>query len=75
MHKNKIHPKMAPLGGVSFYIGLKREILLKHSLSKTNELISTKFGRKHLWGMGIEIKGLAPFGAQKEVTLGEILGI
>jgi len=45
---------MAPLGGVSFYIGLYREIHLKHSLSETTELISNKFGRKHLWGMGIK---------------------
>jgi len=34
---------MAPLAGTSFYIGLYREIHLKHSLSKTTELISTKF--------------------------------
>jgi len=27
-HKNKIHPKMAPLGGASFYIGIYREIHL-----------------------------------------------
>jgi len=46
---------MAPLGGASFYIGLYREIHLKCSLSNTTELISTKFGRKHLWGMGIQI--------------------
>jgi len=46
---------MAPLGGVSFYIGLYREIHLKHSLSKTAELISTKFGWTHLWGMGIKM--------------------
>jgi len=54
-HKNKICPKMAPLGGASFYIGLYREMQLKHSLSKTTELISTKFDRKHLWGMGIQV--------------------
>jgi len=53
-HKNKIRPKMAPLGGASFYIGLYREIYLKCSLSKTTELISTEFGRKHLWGMRIK---------------------
>jgi len=46
---------MAPLGGASCYIGLYREINLKRSLSKTTELISTKFGRKHLWGMGIKM--------------------
>jgi len=28
-HKNKICPNMAPLGGVSFYIGFFREIHLK----------------------------------------------
>jgi len=55
VHKNKICPKMAPLGGASFYIGLYREIHLNRSPSKTIELISTKFGRKHLWGMGIKI--------------------
>jgi len=63
-HKNKIHPKMAPLGGASFYIGLYREILL-NAHSKTTELISTKFGRKHLWGMAIQIcknQGMAPIG-------------
>jgi len=54
-HKNKIHPEMAPLGGVSLYKGLYREIHLKHSLSKTTELISIKFGRKHLWGMEIKM--------------------
>jgi len=43
-HKNIICPKMAQLGGASFYIGLYREIHLKRSLSKTTELISTKFG-------------------------------
>jgi len=37
-HKNKIHPKMAPLGSTSFYIGLYREIHRKCSLSKTTEL-------------------------------------
>jgi len=47
-HKNKIHKN-------SFYIGIYREIHLKCSLSKTTELISTKFGRKHLWGMGIKV--------------------
>jgi len=54
-HKNKIHPKMAPLGGALFDIRLYREIHLKRSLSKTTELISTKFGRKPLWGMGIKM--------------------
>jgi len=54
-HKNKIHSKKAPLGGTSFYISLYREIHLKRSLFKTTELISTKFGRKHLWGMGIQV--------------------
>jgi len=49
-HKNKICPKMAPL---PFYIILYREMHLKCSLSKTTELISTTFGRKHLWQMGI----------------------
>jgi len=54
--KIKIHPIMAPPGGVLFYIlGLYREIHLKHSLSKTTELISTKFGRKNFWGMGIKM--------------------
>jgi len=48
---------MAPLGGTSFYIGLYSEIHLKCPLSKTTELISTKFGRKHLWGMGINMWG------------------
>jgi len=40
-HKNKFHPKMAPLRGASYYIGLNvyREIHLKCSLSKTTELI------------------------------------
>jgi len=28
-HKNKIRLKMAPLWGVSFYIGLYREIIVK----------------------------------------------
>jgi len=46
---------MAPVGGASFYIGLYREIHLKRSLSKTTTLISTKFGRKHLLGMGIQV--------------------
>jgi len=46
---------MTPLEGASFYIGLYREIHLKHSLFKINELISTKFGRKHLWRMGIPV--------------------
>jgi len=46
---------MAPLGGTSFYIGLYREIHLKRSLSKTTKLISTTFGRKHPWGMGIQV--------------------
>jgi len=54
-HKNKIRTKMAPLGGTSFYIGFFREIHLKRSLSKTTELISTKFGSKHLWRMGIQV--------------------
>jgi len=45
---------MAPLGGASFYKGLYREIHLKRSLSKTTELISTKFGRKSWW-MGIQV--------------------
>jgi len=54
-HKNRIHPEMAPLGGASFHIGLYREIHLKCSLSKTTELISIKLGRKHLWGMGIQV--------------------
>jgi len=53
---------MAPLGGASFYIGFFREIHLKYSLSKTTELILTKFAWKYL-------------GAQKEATVGEILGI
>jgi len=52
-HKNKICPKMAPLGGASFFIGLYGEMHLKCSLTKTIKLISTKFGRKHLWQMGI----------------------
>jgi len=39
---------MAPQGGASFFIGLYREIQLKRSLSKTTELILTKFGRKYL---------------------------
>jgi len=39
---------MAPLGGASFYIGLYREIHLKRSLSKTTELILTKFGGNYL---------------------------
>jgi len=62
---------MPPLGGVLFYIGLYREIHLKLSLSKTTELISGSiFGE---WGLKCaKIKGLAPFGAQKEVTIGEI---
>jgi len=34
---------------------LYREIHLKRSLSKTTELISTKFDKKHLWGMGITL--------------------
>jgi len=38
---------MTQLGGASFYIGLYREMYLKRLLSKTTELISTKFGRKH----------------------------
>jgi len=57
---------MAPLGGTSFYIGLYREIHLKCSLSKTTELICTKFGRKHLWEWGlkcVQIKGLIPIEA------------
>jgi len=29
VHKNKFCPKMAPQGGVSFYMGLYREIHLK----------------------------------------------
>jgi len=55
VRKNKICQKMTPLGGASFYIGLYREIHLKCSLSKTTELIWTKCGRKHLWGMGIKV--------------------
>jgi len=47
-HKNKIRPKMAPLWGASFDIDLYREIHLKRSLSKTTELILTKFSRKYL---------------------------
>jgi len=39
---------MDPLGGVSVYIGLYRETHLKWSLSKTTELILTKFGRKYI---------------------------
>jgi len=46
---------MALLGGASFYTGLYREIHLKCSLSKTTELILTKLGRKHLYGMGIPV--------------------
>jgi len=38
VHKNKICPKMAPLGDVSFYIGLYREIHLKRPLSETTYL-------------------------------------
>jgi len=71
-------PKMTPLGGASFYIGLYREIHLKRSLSKTTELISNKFVGNIFgeWGLKCaKIKGLAPFRAQKKVTLGEILGI
>jgi len=26
-----------------------------NDFSKTTELISTKFGRKHIWGMGIQV--------------------
>jgi len=40
---------------------------LKDFFSRTTRPISTKHGRKHAWGMGIrfvQIKGLAPFGAQ-----------
>jgi len=39
VHENKVYPKMAPLGGASYNIGLYREIHLKCSLSKTIELI------------------------------------
>jgi len=53
--KIKSAQKWPHKGGVSFYICLYREIYLKRSLSKTNELISNKFGRKHLWGMGIQV--------------------
>jgi len=55
---------MAPLGGASLYIGLYREIHLKCSLSRTIELISTKFGRKHHLGMEIKVctnQEAAPF--------------
>jgi len=67
---------MAPLGGASFYTGLYvyREIHIKRSLSKTTELTLTKFGRE--WKLNYaQIKVLAPFGSQKEATLGEILSI
>jgi len=46
--KNKIRSKMAPLEGASFDIGLYREIHGKRSLSKTTELILTKFDWKHI---------------------------
>jgi len=65
---------MAPLGGAVFYIGLYREIHLKHSFYKTTELILTSIFRE--WELKcIQLKGLVPFGAQKEGTTGEILGI
>jgi len=48
-------PKNRPIRGASFYIGLKREIHLKCSFSKTIELIWTKFGGKHHWGMEIKV--------------------
>jgi len=57
---------------------LHREIHLKRSLSKTTELILTKFGGKHYYRMGIHVcanQGAGTFGAQKEATIGEILGI
>jgi len=57
---------------------LYREIHLKRSLSKTAELIFTKFGSWCLYRMGlscVQFKGLVPFGAQKEGTIVEILGI
>jgi len=61
--------------GASFYIGLHREIYLKRSLSKTTELISNKFGRKHLWGMGIKIlqklRGWHLLGPRKRLHLGK----
>jgi len=41
---------MASLGDTPFYVGL-----YKRSLSKTTEFILAKFGRKHLYGMGIPI--------------------
>jgi len=67
---------MAPLGGTSFYIGLYREIHLKCSLSKTIELISTKFGRKCHWGMEIKAsvrrsKGWSLLGPRKRLQYGK----
>jgi len=51
---------------------------LKRSFSKTTELISTKFGRKHFWGMGIQVcknQGTGTFWGpnkgQKGVKFGE----
>jgi len=56
----------------------ERSIHLKFSLSKTTELILTKFGRTHLSGMGMKVwtnQGADPFWAQKEATRGDILDI
>jgi len=69
---------MAPLGCTSFYIGLYREIYLKRSLSKTTELISTKFGRKHLWGMRIkfcENEGAGTFWGPERGYIGGNFGV
>jgi len=47
---------------------------LNDFFSKSSVLISTKFGRKHLWEWRFnfaKIKGLAPNGAQKGVKFGE----
>jgi len=49
---------------------------LNYFFSKTTELISTKFVRKHIWGMGIQVcenqgAGWHLLGAQKGVKFRE----
>jgi len=52
------HPR-----GLNFYIVIYRGMLKKIFFSRTTRPISTKHGRKHAWGMGIQIcsnKGSGP---------------
>jgi len=66
---------MAPQGGISFYIGLYREIHLKFFFSSTNNPNVKEIHLQHPLDIVCKVCKLKKIVAQKEATIGEILGI